>query len=136
MRTAIDTDDAPRSDSPISQAVRAGDTVYVSGQVPRTADGDIVNGDLGVQTERTLDNLEAVLAAAGLTLADVVKVTVFLTDLSDFDAFNDAYRRRFAAPMPARSAVAVADLAVDADVEIEAVAVEPDRAAGRSDGPN
>lgn len=129
MRTAIDTDDAPRSDSPISQAVRAGDTVYVSGQVPRTADGTVVDGDLEVQTERTLDNVEAVLAAAGLTLDDVVKVTAFLTDMSAFDAFNDAYERRFTAPMPARSAVAVADLAVDADVEIEAVAVDPNGSA-------
>lgn len=118
----ISTDDAYRSSSPLSQAIRSGDTVYVSGQVPMDEHGELVDGDIAAQTERTIDNVAAVLAAAGLTLGDVVKATVFLRDLEEFEAFNEVYARRFPDPKPARSAVAVADLAVDADVEIEAIA--------------
>lgn len=120
--TEISSDAAYRSSSPLSQAIRHGDTVYVSGQVPRDEHGTLVDGDIGTQTDQVLDNVEAVLDAAGLTLADVVKATVFLTDLAEFDAFNAAYEQRFPDPKPARSAVAVADLAVDADVEIEVIA--------------
>lgn len=118
----IRTEAAYPSRSPLSQAIRHGDTVYVSGQVPRDEHGALVGGDLAEQTEQVLDNVEAVLDAADLTLADVVKATVFLRDLEEFDAFNAAYERRFPDPKPARSAVAVANLAVDADVEIEVIA--------------
>lgn len=119
----IRSDAVYRSRSPLSQGIRHGDTVYVSGQVPKDEHGTLVDGDLGTQTEQVLDNVEAVLNETGLTLANVVKATVFLTDMTAFDAFNAVYERRFPDPKPARSAVAVADLAVDADVEIEVIAV-------------
>lgn len=122
----IVTDDAPASIGPFSQAVRDGETVYVSGQGPiDPATDEIVDGDIGAQTERTLANVDAILQAAGGSLDDVVKVTVFLTDMSTYDAVNEVYADRFSAPYPARSAVEVADLPVDIGVEIEVVASIP-----------
>lgn len=122
----IVTDDAPASIGPFSQAVRDGETVYVSGQGPiDPATDEIVDGDIGAQTERTLANVDAILQAAGGSLDDVVKVTVFLTDMSTYDAVNEVYADRFTAPYPARSAVEVADLPVDIGVEIEVVASIP-----------
>lgn len=124
MGTKIETDEAYSSSSPLSQAIRSGDTVYVSGQVPMNAAGDIVGSDVGSQTEQVIDNVERILEAAGLGLEDVVKATVYLTTMDEFAAFNEAYARRFPDPKPARSAVRVADLAVDVDIEIDVIAVE------------
>lgn len=108
---------------PYSPAVRAGDFVFVSGQIPvDPATGDTVPGDIGVQARRVLDNLELVLRAAGATNADVVKTTIFLTDLADFAAVNAVYAERFPAPHPARATVQVAGLPKGVRVEIEAVA--------------
>lgn len=119
----VHADDAPPSIGPFSQGVVDGDTVYVSGQGPvDPASGDIVDGDVGAQTDRTLSNVAAVLAAAGASLDDAVKTTVFVRDMADYDAVNEAYAARFEAPYPARSAVEVVALPVDIDVEIEVVA--------------
>lgn len=122
-RTAFSSDDAPRAVGPYSQAVESGDHVFLSGQTPiDPATGTLVAGDVGTQADRCFDNLAAVLAAAGLTFCDVVKVNVYLTAMSDFGAMNEAYARRFTEPYPARTTVAVAGLPLGAQIEIELVA--------------
>lgn len=122
----ISTDGAPAAIGPYSQAVRTGDFVFTSGQVALDpATGAIVPGGVADQTVRVLENLQAVLAAAGLTLHDVIKTTVFLKNMDDFAAMNEVYARYLApegVTAPARSTVEVARLPKDALVEIEAVA--------------
>ena len=119
----LTTDDAPASIGPYSQGIRDGDTVYVSGQGPIDPDsGDVVSEDVGEQTERTLENIEAVLADADLSLDDVVKTTVFVSDMRYYDAVNEVYGEYMSEPYPARSAVEVVKLPVDIKVEIEAIA--------------
>lgn len=121
--TAISTPDAPAAIGPYSQGIRAGDLVFLSGQIPldpRT--GAMVDGGIAAQTERVLENLAAVLAAAGCSFADVVKTTIFLVDLADFQAVNEAYARRFGEAPPARATVQVSALPRGARVEIDAVA--------------
>jgi 2-iminobutanoate/2-iminopropanoate deaminase len=125
----VSTPTAPRAIGPYSQAVlveRGGArTLYCSGQIPLDpATGELVPGDIAAQTERVLRNVEAVLAGAGMTFADVVKTTVFMADLADFARMNEVYGRRFPGPAPARSTVQVAALPRDARVEIEVVAVK------------
>ncbi len=126
----IATPDAPKAIGPYSQAVlvetSAGRTLYCAGQIPLDPKtGELVGGDVTAQTERVLDNCRAVLAAAGMTFADVVKTTVYLTDLADFAKMNEAYGRRFnAGSYPARSTVPVAALPRAARVEIEVLAVQ------------
>lgn len=120
---AISSADAPAAIGPYSQAIHSGDLVFLSGQVPidpRT--GELVTGDIAAQTERVLDNLAAVLAAAGCTFADVVKTTIYLTDLGDFQAVNATYGKRFSAAPPARATVQVSALPKGARVEIDAIA--------------
>jgi 2-iminobutanoate/2-iminopropanoate deaminase len=125
-RQAIATHDAPSAVGPYSQAIAAGDFVFCSGQVHLDpASGVLVEGDIGVQTERVLENLAAVLAAAGLTLANAVKTTVFMVDMNDFGAMNEVYGRYMPDPPPARSTIGVAALPKGARVEIELVAVRP-----------
>ena len=119
---ALSTNQAPAAIGPYSQAVRVGDFVYASGQIPLTLAGELVEGDIATQATQCLDNVEAILEAAGLTMANVVKVTVFLTNMNDFAAVNEVYGSRFAQPYPARSAVAVAALPKGANIEIEIIA--------------
>ena len=108
---------------PYSHAVEAGDLVFLSGQTPLdSATGKLVEGDIAAQTEQCFKNLFAVLAAADLSEADVVKANVFLTDMGNFAAMNQVYATKFSAPYPARSTVAVAGLPLGAQVEIELVA--------------
>jgi 2-iminobutanoate/2-iminopropanoate deaminase len=108
---------------PYSHAVEAGELVYLSGQTPLdSATGKLVEGDIAAQTEQCFKNLFKVLAAAGLTEADVVKANVFLTDMANFAAMNAVYATQFSAPYPARSTVAVAGLPLGAQVEIELIA--------------
>ena len=122
LRT-IKADGAPNAVGPYSHAVVAGDYVFCSGQVPLDpATSELVTGDIAVQTSRILDNLAAVLAAAGSGLDRVVKTTVFLADIGDFAAMNDAYAKRFGDHRPARSTIGVAALPRGARVEIECVA--------------
>ena len=119
----ITTDDAPPSIGPFSQAIRDGDRIYVSGQGPIDPEtGEIVGSDAQEQTARTLENVDAVLSAAGQSLDDVVKATVFVTDMDDYDAVNEVYAEYMSEPYPARSAVEVRDLPVDIRVEIEVIA--------------
>ncbi len=125
-RQAIATTDAPSAVGPYSQAIAAGDFVFCSGQVHLDpASGLLVEGDISVQTERVLNNLRAVLQAAGLSLADAVKTTVFLVDMADFSAMNEVYGRFMPEPPPARSTIGVAALPKGARVEIELIAMRP-----------
>ena len=126
--TIVSSPAAPRAIGPYSQAVLVerggGRTLYCSGQIPLDpATGELVPGDIVPQTERVLANVEAVLAAAGMSFADVVKTTVYLADLGDFARMNEVYARRFPSAPPARSTVQVAALPRGARVEIEVVAL-------------
>ena len=118
----IDTAAAPKAIGPYAQAVLIDGWLFSSGQIPLTADGQLAGADIEAQTEQVFDNLEAVLAAAGASLAQVVKSTVFVKDLEDFARLNSVYARRFGAHTPARSTVEVARLPRDVKVEIEVVA--------------
>jgi len=123
MRQAISSDGAPKAIGPYSQAIRAGQLLFLSGQVPLDpATGQLVGGDIAAQTRRVMDNLGAVLNAAGLSFADIVRTTIFLADINDFAAVNDVYGGYFSAPAPARATVQVARLPKDARVEIDAIA--------------
>lgn len=119
------TNQAPAPIGPYSQAVRAGNTVYVSGQIPLSAQGELVGeGDVAAQTHQVLRNLTAVLAAAGLGLADVVKCSIFVKDLGNFATINQIYGSYFdEATAPARETVEVARLPRDVQVEISCIAV-------------
>ena len=124
--TTIQTDLAPAAIGPYSQGVVAGHFVFTAGQIGLDAvTGEIVEGGVVAETLQAITNLEAVLAAAGCSLADVVKTTLFLADMRDFHAVNGVYDSRFGAPYPARSAVEAAGLPRGALFEIEAVAVMP-----------
>ncbi len=124
-RSVISTDRAPTAIGPYSQAIVAGGFVFVSGQLPiDPASGQFVAGDVADLTRQVLRNLEAVLTAAGSSLAHVVKTTVFLADLNDFQAMNGAYAEFFPDSPPARSTVQVARLPRDARIEIEVVALQ------------
>jgi 2-iminobutanoate/2-iminopropanoate deaminase len=124
MKKIISTPDAPAALGPYSQAVRAGSTVFCAGQIPLDPKtGEIVSGGIEVQTRRVLDNLTAVLKAEGLTFGDIVKTTIFLMDLGDFQKVNEVYGSYFKEAPPARSTVQVAALPKGARVEIEAIAV-------------
>jgi len=124
----IATEEAPPSIGPFSQAIRDGDRIYVSGQGPiDPATGKIIDGDVGEETARTLENVSAVLRAAGRSLDDIVKATVFVRDMATYDAINEVYMDYMSGPFPARSAVEVAELPVDIQVEIEVVASATDR---------
>ena len=124
MKDAITTRDAPGAIGPYSQAVRAGGLVFVSGQIPLDpATGQVVVGDIAAQTERVMNSLGAVLAAAGLGVDDVVRTTIYLVDLGNFAVVNDVYGRFFRAPYPARSTVQVAALPRGVAIEIDAIAV-------------
>ena len=123
-RQVIHTDAAPAAVGPYSQAISANGFVYTAGQVPLVPEtGALIEGDIQVQTRQALTNLQAVLQAAGSDLAHVVKTTVFLNDMDDFSAMNEIYAEFFGENPPARSAVEVARLPLDAQVEIEAVAL-------------
>ena len=123
MREAVSTTRAPQAIGPYSQAIRAGDLVFVSGQIPLDpATGAVVAGDIAAQTHRVMQNLQAVLEAAGASLGAVVKTTIFLADLGDFAAVNEVYGGYFTPPAPARATVQVARLPKDVRVEIDAIA--------------
>ena len=109
---------------PYSKAVRAGDFIFLSGQVPMGPDGAVVAGGIEAQTKQSIENIKAVLASLGLTLKDVVKATCWLDDTRDFGAFNRVYAQYFGEGLPARSTVR-ADMVIDCKVEIEVVAYAP-----------
>ncbi len=123
QREQVKTDHAPAAIGPYSQAIKAGGMVFAAGQIPLDpATGQLVSGDVQAQTERVLENVRAVLTAAGASFETVVKTTVFLKSMSDFAAMNEVYARYFTGVAPARSTVAVADLPRGALVEIECIA--------------
>ncbi|OGS40823.1 MAG: reactive intermediate/imine deaminase [Elusimicrobia bacterium RIFOXYD12_FULL_66_9] len=124
-KTPIITSKAPGAIGPYSQGVSAGEFVFVSGQIPAGQDGALVPGGVAEQTERSLSNVLGVLLEAGLTMNDVVKTTVFMTDLGQFAAMNEVYAKHFHAPFPARATVQVSALPKGALVEIEAIAIRP-----------
>jgi 2-iminobutanoate/2-iminopropanoate deaminase len=120
----VQTDQAPAAIGPYSQGIVANGFVYTAGQIPLDpATGTLVEGDIATQTERVMQNVQAVLQAAGADLSTVVKTTVFLRDMGDFAAMNEVYGRWFAGHAPARSTVQAARLPRDVAVEIEAIAV-------------
>jgi len=124
VKTIVQTDKAPAAIGPYSQAVKAGGFVFLSGQVALDpASGQVVEGDVRAQTERVMKNLQAVLAAAGSSLAAVVKTTVFLADMNDFAAMNEVYGRFFSSDPPARATVQAARLPKDVQVEIDLIAL-------------
>lgn len=122
-KTAVKTSDAPAAVGPYSQGIKAGDLIFVSGQLPMTPGGELITDDIAAAADRSLQNVRAVLEAAGASMDDVVKVTVFLADMADFGAMNEVYKRYFTEPFPARAAIAVKELPKGAPLEIEAIAV-------------
>ena len=123
-RTIISTPDAPKAIGPYSQAVRAGDTVDLSGQIPLDpATGELVGGPIEAQARRVFQNLRAVAAAAGATLDDAVRVTIYLTDLGHFATVNAVMAEYFREPYPARVTIGVASLPKGAAVEVDCVLV-------------
>jgi len=125
-KQGIHSSQAPAAIGPYSQAVRAGDYVFFSGQIPLVPEtGAVVTDDIAQQTERVMANMHAVLQAAGCTFANIVKTTIFLTDLQDFGVVNEIYGRYFEEPFPARATVQVAALPKGVGVEIEWVAYAP-----------
>lgn len=123
MKKVIVTADAPAAVGPYSQAIASGDLLFCAGQIPlEPATGALVEGDAAAQTTRVLENVKAVLAANDMTFGNVVKSTVFLTNLADFAAMNGIYAEYFAEPFPARSTIQVAALPRGANVEIEVIA--------------
>jgi 2-iminobutanoate/2-iminopropanoate deaminase len=122
----VSTTDAPAAIGPYSQAVRAGNMVFLSGQIPLDpATGQMVTGDIRAQTERVMENLGAVLKAAGCSFKNVVRTTIYLTDLGDFAVVNETYGKRFPENPPARATVQVAALPKGAKVEIDCIAIVP-----------
>lgn len=122
IKRVISTDKAPAAIGPYSQAVQAGHFLYVSGQIPVNPANGEVPGDIAAQTKQSLENLKAILEAAGYSLSNVVKTTIFAADINNFAAVNQVYAEYFAKDAPARSFVAVKDLPKGVGIEIEAVA--------------
>ena len=127
MKRIIETPDAPAAVGAYSQATTDGDTVFTAGQIPMTPDGELLSEEpIATQTRQSLENVKAILEEAGLTMQDVLKVSVFMDDIDDFDEMNDAYSEYFQDNPPARSAVEVANLPKGVGVEIEAIAAQRD----------
>lgn len=124
MKRTITTDDAPAAVAAYSQGTTTGELLFTAGQVPLTTDGELLGeASIAVQTEQSLSNIEAILAAEGTTPANILKTTVYLVDMDDYEAMTDTYADFFEADPPARTVVEVSSLAMDAGIEIEAVAV-------------
>jgi 2-iminobutanoate/2-iminopropanoate deaminase len=122
MKKIIATDHAPSAIGPYSQAIQYGNLLFVSGQIPLDPKtGELVEGDIEVQTNQVLENVQAIIKAAGMTLQNVVKCSCFLKDMEDFVKFNDVYNSFFAESLPARETVEVARLPKDVRVEISAI---------------
>ena len=123
MKRVISTPDAPDAVGAYSQATTNGSLLFTAGQIPLTPDGELLDDEaIGVQTRQSLENIQAILEEEGATMQDVLKVTVFLGDINDFEEMNEAYQEYFVDNPPARSAVEVANLPKGVGVEIEAVA--------------
>ena len=124
MKAVIGTPGAPKAIGPYSQAIKAGNILFTAGQIPMDPEtNELVTGDIKAQTEQVMKNLEAVLAAAGMTFNNVVKTTVYLADLADFAGMNETYAIYFPSNPPARSTVQVAKLPKDVGIEMDFIAV-------------
>ena len=123
MKKAFMTEKAPRPVGPYSQIVQAGPFLFLAGQVPLTPEGKMLEGDVSAQTRQVLENLKAVLQQAGAEMNQIVKTTIFLADLCDFETVNKVYTEYFHEPYPARSTVEVSKLPKGARLEIDAIAV-------------
>jgi len=124
MRQAVSSPSAPKAIGPYSQAIKAGNLLFVSGQVPiDPATGNLVSGDIAAQTHRVFQNIGEILKAAGTSFDGVVRSTVYLLDMNDFAKMNEVYGTYFASPAPARATVQVARLPKDAKIEIDVIAV-------------
>lgn len=125
-KNVIRTEKAPEPIGPYSQAIRAGNIIFLSGQIPLDpSTGELVKGDIRQQTRRVLENMKGVLESQGLGMEDVVKVNIFLKDMGNFNPMNEVYATYFSASPPARSTVEVSRLPKDSDLEIEAIASIP-----------
>jgi reactive intermediate/imine deaminase len=123
-RKPVHTDKAPEAIGPYSQAIHAGDTVYLSGQIPLDPEtGSLIRGEIETQARRVFENLRAVCEAAGGSLGDIVKLNIYLTDLSHFGTINEIMQQYFNEPYPARAAIGVAELPRGAEVEMDGVMV-------------
>ena len=125
MKKAFMTDKAPKPVGPYSQVVQAGQFLFLAGQIPLTPEGQMVEGDISAQAHQVLSNLKAVLENAGLGMNHIVKTTIFLKELSDFETVNKIYAQYFNEPYPARSTVEVGKLPKGAKLEIDAIALVP-----------
>jgi len=125
MKTKIETPNAPPATGPFSQAIVAGNFVFTGGQIALTSEGKLNQGTIEEQSHQVMKNLGAVLEAAGVSFADVVKTSVFITDMSLFGKMNEVYKSYFSDPFPARETVCVKDLAMGARLEISMIAVKP-----------
>ena len=126
-KKVIQTDKAPKALGPYSQAIQAGNLLFLSGQIAiDPATGELVTGDIADKTRRVMENIKAVLESQGLSMEDVVKATVFLKNINDFGRFNEVYATYFRSAPPARSTVEVSRMAKDADIEIEMIAMVRD----------
>ncbi|MBL8048387.1 MAG: RidA family protein [Chthonomonas sp.] len=121
-KIVVSTDQAPGAIGPYSQAIRCGDLLFCSGQIPLTPGGELIGGDVREQTEQVMKNIAGVLGAAGLGFENVIRTTIFLSSMDHFGAVNEVYGSRFPSDPPARSTVAVAGLPRGVDVEIEVLA--------------
>ena len=120
----VTTDKAPAAIGPYSQAIKAGGFIFTSGQIPLTPEGELVEGDIHDQTRQILTNLSSVLEAAGSSLNQIVKTTIYLTNMDDFIAVNTVYAEFFGTTYPARSTVAVKTLPKNVQIEIDAIALD------------
>jgi 2-iminobutanoate/2-iminopropanoate deaminase len=123
-KKVIQTEKAPKAIGPYSQAIQAGNFLFLSGQIPLDPKtGELVKGDIRKQTQQVLENIKGVLESQGLGMEDIVKATIFLKDIGNFNQVNEVYATYFPSPPPARSTIEVARLPRDADIEIEAIAL-------------
>jgi len=123
MKTKIETNDAPRATGPFSQGVRNGNMIFTSGQVYLTKEGKLLEGTIEEQTHQVMGNLKAILEAAGASFSDVVKTTIYVTDMSLYGKINEIYGSYFTEPFPARETICVAALPLGAKLEISMVAI-------------
>lgn len=124
MKSSISTDSAPKADHILSQAIRSGNTIYVSGQAHVTPEGVLVEGTVGEKLTQIMQNIVQILGAVGANLDDVVKVTIYVTEMSQMPELNDVYPVYFSKPLPAREAVCVKELPLGATIEISVIAVK------------
>jgi 2-iminobutanoate/2-iminopropanoate deaminase len=124
MKTKIETSDAPKATGPFSQAVKDGNMIFTSGQVYLTKEGKLLEGTIEEQTHQTMKNLKAILEAGGVTFSNVVKTTIYVTDMSLYGKINGVYGSYFSEPFPARETVCVKELPLGAKLEISMVAIK------------